>query len=175
VDGPDTAGREHDEEEIWRDLVSRLEPGLQAEPGDAGEDLPWPAEENLDARSFGARVIKPAEPDTLPSETVPPVPGEPFTDAGDEPFMAAPDDSYEHYIPPPPPPLPHLDGITKGAWLALFGGPAYLLAATMAGWSIPAVAVFCAVAAFVGGFVTLVVRMGDERRDDSGPDDGAVV
>src|SRR6202035_5230235 len=33
----------------------------------------------------------------------------------------------EHFVPPVPPPLPRLDPVTKGAWLALFGGPLYLL------------------------------------------------
>ncbi|HKB32202.1 MAG TPA: hypothetical protein VKD26_15370 [Streptosporangiaceae bacterium] len=173
MDGPDTAGREHDEEEIWRDLVSRLDPGRQAEDQDATGDAPWPAEENLDARSFGARVVKPADPDAPPAESAPARPGEPVTAAAGGP--AALDESDDHYIPPPPPPLPHLDAVTKGAWLALFGGPAYLLVATVAGWTISAWAAFCGVAAFIGGFVTLVVRMSDEDRDDSGPDNGAVV
>src|ERR1700753_3609260 len=81
----------------------------------------------------------------------------------------------EHYCPPPPPPLPKLDPLTKGAWAALFGGPAYLLIATAVGWTVPAVAAFFAIGAFVGGFAVLVMRMGDEPRDGDGPDDGAVV
>ena len=43
------------------------------------------------------------------------------------------------------------------------------------GWPVPVWAAFCAVAAFVAGFITLVVRMGDGSRDDSDPDNGAVV
>jgi hypothetical protein len=85
-----------------------------------------------------------------------------------------PDD--EHFVPPTPPPLPKLDPITKGAWAALFGGPGYLVLATAAGWSIPGLAAFCAVAAFVAGFAILVLRMHEpesERPDDN--DDGAVV
>jgi hypothetical protein len=165
VDGPDTAGREHDEDEIWRDLVARLDPGPQADAEEPPADTPWPAQEDLDVRSFGARVVKPADPDARPPGPDPALPAEL---AGSAP--AESDD--EHYIPPPPPPLPHLDPVTKGAWLALFGGPAYLLTATMAGWTMPAWAAFCAVAAFIGGFAVLVVRMGD---DDRGDDDGAVV
>ena len=46
------------------------------------------------------------------------------------------DDTDEHYVPPPPPPLPHLDPVAKGAWTALFGGPAYLLVATLVGWTV---------------------------------------
>ena len=81
----------------------------------------------------------------------------------------------EDFVPPVPPPLPSLDPVSKGAWVALFGGPGYLLLATMAGWAIPGWAAFLAVAAFVGGFATLVIRMGEKPPRDSGPDDGAVV
>ena len=86
---------------------------------------------------------------------------------------AAADDG--EFVPPVPPPLPSLDPVAKGAWAALFGGPGYLLLATMVGWAIPGWAAFLAVAAFVGGFATLVIRMGDKPPRDSGPDDGAVV
>ena len=50
-----------------------------------------------------------------------------------------------------------------------------LLIATAVGWTVPAVAAFFAIGAFVGGFAILVMRMGDEPRDGNGPDDGAVV
>jgi hypothetical protein len=97
------------------------------------------------------RIIRPASPAPLPA------------------------DEDEHFVPPPPPPLPHLDPLTKGAWVALFGGPAYLLIAVMVDWQVPGWAAFLAVAAFIGGFATLVVHMGDRPPRDSGPDDGAVV
>ncbi len=76
----------------------------------------------------------------------------------------------EHFIPPPAPPMPKLDPVTKGAWAALFGGPGYLVVATAAGWSVPGIAAFCAVAAFVTGFAILVLRMNDPG--SGGPDDG---
>ena len=92
------------------------------------------------------------------------------------PGGATPADDEDHYIPPPPPPLPTLDSIAKGAWVALFGGPAYLVVATAAHWELSGFAVFCAVAAFVTGFALLVLRMnspGPGGPDDG--DDGAVV
>ena len=98
------------------------------------------------------RIVRPAVPAPLPP-------------VGDD----------EHYVPPAPPPLPRLDPVSKGAWVALFGGPGYLLLAVLLGWVVPSWAGFCAVAAFVGGFATLVVRMGDRPPGDSGSDDGAVV
>ena len=99
-----------------------------------------------------SRIVRPAAPAPLPP-------------AGDD----------EHYVPPVPPPLPRLDPVSKGAWVALFGGPGYLLLAVLLGWVVPSWIAFCAVGAFVGGFATLVVRMGDRPPSDSGPDDGAVV
>jgi hypothetical protein len=90
-----------------------------------------------------------------------------------------PEDDEEHFIPPTPPPLPKLDPIAKGAWAALFGGPGYLVVATAAGWSMPGLAAFCAVAAFVTGFAILVLRMNDPSGPGPGDaddgDDGAVV
>jgi hypothetical protein len=80
------------------------------------------------------------------------------------------DDDDEHFVPPPPPPLPQLDSLAKGAWAALFGGPAYLVVATAAGWSVPGIAAFFAVAAFVTGFAILVLRMNEPG--PGGPDDG---
>ena len=89
------------------------------------------------------------------------------------PAQPAPEDDEEHFIPPPPPPLPKLDPITKGAWAALFGGPGYLIVATAAGWSVPGIAAFCAVAAFVTGFAILVLHMNDSPGSGpGGPDDG---
>ena len=98
------------------------------------------------------------------------------------PQEPAPEDDGEHFVPPPPLPLPKLDPVTKGAWAALFGGPAYLVVATAVGWSVPGIAALCAVAAFVTGFAILVLRM-NESSGSSGPgpggpdggDDGAVV
>jgi hypothetical protein len=122
--------------------------GNQAAAGQQG-----PAEVAVPDRM---RVIKPAVPVQLPAAE----------DEGDD---------DEHYIPPPPPPLPALDPVAKGAWTALFGGPAYLLVATSAGWVLPGWVTFGAVGAFVGGFAVLVIRMGDKPSRGSGPDNGAVL
>ena len=81
-----------------------------------------------------------------------------------------PADDEDHYIPPAPPPLPTLDSTAKGAWAALFGGPAYLVVATAAHWALSGFAVFCAIAAFVTGFAILVLRMNEPG--PGGPDDG---
>ena len=115
-----------------------------------------PGTSSRDARRDGgqARIVRPAR-------RLPPAPSDPRGDG--------------EFVPPEPPPLPALSPMAKGAWAALFGGPGYLLVATLAGWAVPGWAAFLAVAAFVGGFAVLVIQMGDRPPRDSGPDDGAVV
>ncbi|WP_433468470.1 hypothetical protein [Spirillospora sp. CA-128828] len=157
-DAEDTGGAaERDEDAIWAEIVA----GFDKAP--EGDEVPWPDEENIrepdgprdegedrTGRLPRARVIKPSEAPDFPPD----------------------DDEEGHYVPPPPPPLPSADPLTKSAWIALIGGPVYLLVTVILDWEVPGWAAFLAVAAFIGGFVTLVLRMGDEPRD---PDDGAVV
>jgi len=118
-----------------------------------------------------ARIVRPAVPP-------PDSPGRPANGAGAPaepgglPGGAQPDD--ERYVPPPPPPLPRLDPVAKGAWVALCGGPAYLLVATLAGWQLPAWAALLAVIAFIGGFTVVVLRMNDGPPGDDGGN-GAVL
>ncbi|POM24129.1 hypothetical protein BTM25_27560 [Actinomadura rubteroloni] len=146
-----------DEDAIWAEIVA----GFDAEVPE-GERVPWPDEEDLRepsgppgddraGRLPRARVLGPADED-------------------EEEFPPADDDG--HFVPPHPGPLPQADPVTKGAWIALVGGPLYLLVTVLLDWEVPGWAAFLAVAAFIGGFVTLVLRMGDEPRD---PDGGAVV
>ncbi|MFI6596926.1 hypothetical protein ACIBHX_11765 [Nonomuraea sp. NPDC050536] len=145
-----------DEDEVWRQIVASFNNTAERDSA----DQPWPDSENVPAEPVepSRRIVKPPE----------------FDD--DEPDdEAARDEDEEHYVPPPPPPLPKLDLPTKLAWVALFGGPAYLLIAAMAEWHMEGWALFTAVAAFIGGFVALVVRMGDGPPNDSGWDDGAVL
>jgi hypothetical protein len=197
--GDATAG--DGQEAVWRDLVARFDA-----PAPADGEAPWPEVEDLDGPvhvtpapppAMPPPVMPPALPEALPREpptnppgltggpgtpVLPEAPWPPAPPAGARAERGprdstAPDDpADEHYVPPPPPPLPRLDPITKGAWLALFGGPLYLLIATAVGGSVSGLAVFLCVAAFVGGFAILVLRMdngGGPR--DSGPDDGAIV
>jgi hypothetical protein len=86
-----------------------------------------------------------------------------------------PSDPDNQYVPPPAPPLPTIDPVAKGAWLALFGGPCYLLLATILNWNMSGWSELLAVAAFITGFVILVARMGDGPSRRDGPDQGAVV
>jgi hypothetical protein len=171
--GPDRSG----DEAAWQDLVARYD--LPAGPPGGA---PWPDRESLTppARDQGpadhppgpgdrARVIRPAALPPGPAPALsPPADG---GDAGGGPG----DDAEDHYVPPPPPPLPHLDPVAKGAWAALFGGPAYLLLTSFLGWTVPGWAALLAVTAFVGGFAVVVLRLGDGPSRGAGPDNGAML
>jgi hypothetical protein len=146
---------------------------------DDGGMHPWPAEEDLESprhregpspdddqpaaespRDTGdPRVIRPAIPDLPDPFQVPP------TRAGAEP--------EERFIPPEPPPLPRGDLFGRLAWAGVLGGPLFLLLAAMVWRDAPQILVLGAVAAFIGGFVALVLRL-PQHHDDDG-DDGAVV
>ncbi|WP_396447186.1 hypothetical protein [Actinomadura sp.] len=148
---------ERDEDAIWAEIVA----GFDDVPD--GDDVPWPDEENL---------REPADPPEEGDDRTGRLPRARVIKATEVPEFPPDADDEGHYVPPPPPPLPAADPLTKGAWVALIGGPVYLLITVILDWEVPGWAAFLAVAAFIGGFVTLVLRMGDEPRD---PDDGAVV
>jgi hypothetical protein len=129
----------------------------------AGADLAGADLTGRAARA-GAADARAADPGTAASDTAGPA--------------GADEGADEHFVPPPPPPLPHLDSVAKGAWTALFGGPAYLLWATLMGWVVPGWAALLAVMAFVGGFAVIVLRLGDRPSRGAGSDDdddGAVL
>jgi hypothetical protein len=95
--------------------------------------------------------------------------------AGDPRSYTPPEESDEPFVPVPLPPPAKLDTASKAALAGIIGGPGYLLIASVfLHWTISAEAALIAVAAFVGGFVTLVMKLGDHSgRDDD--DDGAVL
>lgn len=88
------------------------------------------------------------------------------------------DESDEgHFVPPEPPPLPDSDTTSRFAWLGVLGGPLLLLAVVLFRVEMTWWITTLGVGGFLGGFVTLVMRMKDS--DDEGEDDdpgrGAVV
>jgi hypothetical protein len=86
----------------------------------------------------------------------------------------AADDPHDHFVPPEPPRGPRLDWISRLAWLGLIGGPLLLIAAAVLDFGTGRITTL-AVVGFVGGFLTLVIRMKDRLPPDDTPDDGAVV
>lgn len=92
--------------------------------------------------------------------------------SGPRDYVAAEDPDDERFVPPPPPPLPRpRDRFDAFAWAGTIGGPIAVVTAYATGtggWLAG-----LGFAAFTAGFVTLIARSGDRRRDDD--DNGAVV
>lgn len=151
---------ELDEDAIFAEIVAGF--------GEIPKDVPWPDQENLGPKDDDGQDVSGALPTARVVYSSEASREEEFPPPGEEL-----DEDEGHYEPPPPPPLPTGDPATRLAWLCLVGGPLYILATVIFRWQAPGWAAFMAVAAFIGGFVTLVLRMGDEPRD--GDDDGAVV
>jgi hypothetical protein len=176
MSGPgDIDGEVSGEEAAWRDLVARFDAPSEIDVA----DVPWPADEDL-PESQAATAELPAaqgEPGSQAEETVTPVDRARVIRPASDPRSWTPADEAEEdepYVPPQLPPPAKMDAVTKGAWVALVCGPAYLLLGTLAGWTISGTEALVAIAAFIGGFVILVIKMGDRpKRDDN--DDGAVL
>jgi hypothetical protein len=142
--GSEHSGREADGEPADREAS-------RAAPENGGHDRAGPATDYLPPE--GMRIIR-------------------FT--GDPRAYSPPEEPDEGYVPEPLPPPGSMDAWSKAAWVALICGPGYLLLGTILHWSISGSEALIAIAAFIAGFVTLVVKMGDRPpRDDD--DDGAVV
>lgn len=166
-DGGETPqGERDDRPELDVDTAfAAIVASLREQP--SGEVGRWPAAEDLDDED-GDRDREPAEepePAGRYVGVVGPLAG-PF---GHGEVIA--DD--EGYVPPEPPPLPRGDLVSRLAWAGVLGGPLFLLLAAIVWQELPKMLLLAALAAFVGGFVTLVARMPAESPDE--PDDGAVV
>jgi hypothetical protein len=174
MNGPgDIDGEVSGDEAAWRDLVARFD--SQSEHADVS--TPWPARENLadDPAPDGDPAPPRDLPGPLPAGAVQPYDrARVIRHAGDPRSYTPPDETDEPYVPAPLPPPRSLDPVAKGAWVAVVAGPGYLLLASLImHWIISATDAFIAVAAFIGGFVTLVIKLGDHPRDDD--DNGAVL
>jgi hypothetical protein len=160
------------DELAWAGLVAAFETPTP-------DDVPrWPASEDLDepedasgAEAGGLRSARVMRPTDLPPAGF----GE-LRDALVPEAATSPDAAREdHFEPPPPPPLPVPDMMGRFAWAAVIGGPLFLLISALFGLDVSGWPGFVAVAAAMGGFVTLVARMKDRPETDLGDDDGAVV
>ncbi|HUD39984.1 MAG TPA: hypothetical protein VMR14_24045 [Streptosporangiaceae bacterium] len=160
-------------------------PGSELTSG-AGQSCPEAIESGADAAAFGFDAAD-ADSDDGPGQGSGPrtrsATSDPSgtTPAGPRDYgVADPDDFVDdefddRYVPPPVPPQPKLDPVAKGAWIALFGGPGYLLVATLLNWQLAGWTELAAVTAFIVGFIVLVFRLGDGPSKRDGPDQGAVV
>jgi hypothetical protein len=152
------------EDAEWESLVQQF--SQPSAPGhDGGEDpVPrWPASEDVDDKYEPLIDV----PTGLTVEDTP------AADDDTKPKRKD-DDPHDHFVPPDPPRGPRLDWITRLAWLGLLGGPLLLIAAAVLDFGTGRITTL-AVAGFIGGFLTLVLRMKDRLPPGDGGDDGAVV
>ncbi|MET8698912.1 hypothetical protein ABZW10_08585 [Kitasatospora sp. NPDC004723] len=168
-----------EQDEIFAALIAQFD-----DPVDLNNPN-WPEIENLRARGelkgFKEPDGLPGEPGDLSDLAPQPRPrsGRPVMPAagsGPRDFELAEETDEGHFEPPEPPPLPEADTTAKFAWLAVLGGPALLLFDAVVWREVSGWPAWVGVAAFLGGFATLVVRMKD--RDEDEPEDphgGAVV
>ncbi|MEV4261941.1 hypothetical protein [Kribbella sp. NPDC049584] len=154
------------EDAEWESLVQQF--SQPSAPGhDGGEDpVPrWPASEDVDDKYEPLIDV----PTGLTVEDTPAA-----NDDEDTKPKRKDDDPHDHFVPPEPPRGPRLDWITRLAWLGLLGGPLLLIAAAVLDFGTGRITTL-AVAGFIGGFLTLVLRMKDRLPPGDGGDDGAVV
>ncbi len=185
-DHPGDAERDADLDAAFADIIARWDDDT------AGPVPAWPASEDLEpttdpdgdgAPDERSLLDGAAEPDEPPRPTsmdqirimrdspLPaPEPVEPSPGPRDWELAGVPDD---HYEPPEPPPIPRGDLAGQLAWAGLLLGPAFLLFAGLFWRDVGRMWLAIAAAAFVGGFVALVVRLPHSRGEDD--DDGAVV
>ncbi|MGN7140661.1 hypothetical protein [Streptomyces pseudogriseolus] len=124
---------------------------------------PRKAEEEPTARPLGGSVA--FAPGVGPRDYSVAEPAEEDLDESDE----------GHFVPPEPPPLPEADVTSKFAWLGVLGAPVLLLLAILLGWEMTWWLTTACIGGFLGGAVTLVMRMRTDDEDDGNPGRGAVV
>jgi hypothetical protein len=175
MSGPgDIGGEVSGDEAAWRDLIARFDsPADTARP-----QAPWPDREDLpDSDAPGADGAAAAQdPGTGELDSPAPADGTRIIRFAADPRSYSPpeEDEDERYVPTPLPPPAKMDALSKGAWVALIAGPGYLLLGTMLQWTISGTEALVAIAAFIAGFVILVLKMGDRPPRDK-DDDGAVL
>lgn len=169
---------------------ARIVAAWSAQDGPAEPVGRWPAAEDLDdpadrpssdprdggpqdrASAPGRRVLRDPEDDTLGLPERPIWRGPTGSSDAEGPAAAVGEtDDDDRYVPPDPPPLGG-DAFSRLAWVAVLGGPLFLVLAAVFWQDLPRLFLLAALGAFVGGFVALVARMPRERGED---DDGAVV
>jgi hypothetical protein len=183
MSGPgDIGGEVSGDEAAWRDLIARFDVPADLEqakhPWPSSEDLPGmpvpgPGTADPGSADRADPLVSRDRPDLKPDTCQPADRGRVIRHATDPRNYSPPEEGDERYVPVPLPPPAGIDPITKAAWVGVIGGPAYLLIVSLF-LSVSPTAAFIAVGAFVAGFVTLIVKLGDRpKRDDD--DDGAVV
>jgi hypothetical protein len=171
----DIGGEVSGDEAAWRDLIARFdtpaESSIEATPWPAREDLP---DSDRTRTDLAEGPTDPGPAGQIPVSQIPADRARVIRFAGDPRSYTPAEEEDEPYVPTPLPPPAKMDSLSKGAWVALIAGPAYLLLGTLLSWSISGTEALIAIGAFIAGFVILVLKMGDRPPRDS-DDDGAVL
>lgn len=188
----DGSGASPSEDEVWRDLVARLQstdslpddledtqPSLK--PGDFPES-PRSGEptRSADSHPLGKSADSPPRGESrgprIPGSHATSNQGPPAARHGQE-HLGGPRDytpeEEDGYVPEDPPSLAGAEPLVVLAWIGAVGGPLALLLSAFIFRSIPMLAIVGIVAVFVASVVFLLWRLPSERGDDH--DDGAIV
>ncbi|MCX4551597.1 hypothetical protein OG204_08885 [Streptomyces sp. NBC_01387] len=181
-----------DEEAVWAAIVA----GYGEEPADPAGTKPFKSVEDLAGLEDGVNAAGTQEPGaekpdsgTGPDSDSDSGPGRPLGSSvvfapgvgGPRSYsLAEPkdddlgEDDEGHFVQPDPE-LPEVDVTARFAWLAVVGGPVLLILAVLLGWDMTWWLATLGIGGFLGGFATLVARMGAEDDDNEDPGRGAVV
>ncbi|UWX98232.1 hypothetical protein N2K95_06140 [Arthrobacter zhaoxinii] len=170
------------DEEVWLDLVARLEHMDAADPVQPEPDPPGAPDESADGsggRDTGKTGASPEPAAPSPAE---PSPAErtraifrnqPLAAAGPRDYTAEDDgDDNGGFVPPEPPPLGMGEPLVVLSWLGTLAGPLLLLVFAMFWRDAPLAVILGTIAVFAGSAGYLLFRL-PQHRDEG--DDGAAV
>ncbi|MEO6711838.1 MAG: hypothetical protein ABIM89_00245 [Mycobacteriales bacterium] len=168
-------------DQLYVDAASRGAADLVIDaelPGMLAELELQPEEQDDMFAAIVAGFDESADADHVPDIERSSAPATATTDGDEEWYAAAAPardpDGEEHFVPPPPPPLPRLSGRKMWGVLGLVGGVLLMVLLPLLLDVESDDAVVVGVVVMAAGAATLVSQMRDAR-DDSDPDDGAVV
>jgi hypothetical protein len=154
-----------EDDDAWQAIVDNYgdRPQLDDDPFDEPAEEPAPLRRTRDEAGDVSDLGDVSGGDDLDPDPTP---------SWDDPY---PDSDWEsdRFVPPPPPPLPRTTPDRTAAWAGVFGAPLVLLVCLLFRIDLPELVAYSLVAAFVGGFLYLVLTMTREPRDPD--DDGAVL
>lgn len=164
---PDHPDEQPSEEEIWLDLVARLEETGPADPGE-----PMVPDETTPPRPATGPPPPPAPAPETHREQQPDRQQDRGHLGGPRDYSPPEDENDDDFEPEEPPSLAGAEPLLVLAWLGAVGGPLFLLLAAFVWRSAPLLLILGVVAAFVASAAYLIMRL-PKHRDEH--DDGAVV
>lgn len=160
----DDAPSERTEDEVWQDLVSRLEQDDSTGPATG---TPGPGPEPVSPAAPDPAAAAKADPRSSQAPSARPN-GDP--PAGPRDYTAPPEP--EGFVPEEPAPLTGAQPLSVLAWIGAVGAPLAMLLSALVWQSAPWSAVLGMIAVFIASVAYLLLRLPSERNND---DDGAVV